>query len=307
MVKLVLCCCSLAFPSWDEWGLLSSCGARSFHGSGVSGCGEWALGHTGFSSCSSPALEHRFNSCGARAQLFLGKWICPDQGSRLCLLRGQADSPPLSLQGSPSFPSFLQLVVGGAGMWIQAASSSNRAHKCHPHSLQENFLTYHSSGSLLECCLKWEDRAVQTTSLLILTSVCWAGVLWAVPITEESPPFKTPWSSQYCEALILWPPDEKNWLIGKTPDVGKDWRQEEKRTTEDEMAGWHHQLDGHEFEQVPGVGDGQGSLVCCSPWGRKESDMTEWLNWTDQVIDESSARWRAVQAPSAEAGPPQAP
>ena len=80
------------------------------------------------------------------------------------------------------------------------------------------------------------------------------------------------------EAPILWPPDVKTWLIGKDPDTGKDWRQEEKGMTEDEMAGWHHWLDGHEFEQAPGVGDGQGSLVCCSPWGRKESDTTEWLN-----------------------------
>ena len=71
------------------------------------------------------------------------------------------------------------------------------------------------------------------------------------------------------ETLTLWPSDAKNWLIWKDPGAGKDWRQEEKGTTEDEMVGWHHQLDGHEFEQVPGVGDGQGSLVCCSPWGRR--------------------------------------
>ena len=73
----------------------------------------------------------------------------------------------------------------------------------------------------------------------------------------------------------------KNWLIWKGPDAGKDWRQEEKGTTEDEMVGWHHRLDGHEFEQASGVGDGQGSLPCCSPWGHKESDTTEQLNWTD--------------------------
>ena len=67
------------------------------------------------------------------------------------------------------------------------------------------------------------------------------------------------------EVLGLWPPAAKNWLIGKDPDAGKDWRQEEKGMTEDEMVGWHHPLDGHEFEQAPGVGDGQGSLSCCSP------------------------------------------
>ena len=72
------------------------------------------------------------------------------------------------------------------------------------------------------------------------------------------------------ETPILWPPDVKNWLIWKDPDAEKDWRQE-KGTTEAEMVGWHHRLDGHEFEQAPGVGDGQGSLPCCSPWGRKAS------------------------------------
>ena len=84
------------------------------------------------------------------------------------------------------------------------------------------------------------------------------------------------------EAPIIWPPDVMNWLIGKDPDAGKDWGQEEKGTTEDEMVGWHHWLNGHEFEQALGDGEGQGGLVCCSPRGHKESDTTEWLNWTDQ-------------------------
>ena len=83
---------------------------------------------------------------------------------------------------------------------------------------------------------------------------------------------------------ILWSPDAKNWLIGKDPDAGKDWRWKEKRTTEDEMTGWHHWLNGHEFEQTLGAGDGQGSLVCCSPWGRKESDTTKRLNWTENLM-----------------------
>ena len=83
------------------------------------------------------------------------------------------------------------------------------------------------------------------------------------------------------EAPILGTPDVKSQLIGKDPDAGKDWRKEEKGLTEDKMVGWHHQLNGYEFEQVPGDGDGQGSLACCSPWSRKESDMTEWLNWTE--------------------------
>ena len=82
------------------------------------------------------------------------------------------------------------------------------------------------------------------------------------------------------ETAILWPPDVKSWLIGKDSEAGKDWRQEEKGATEDEMVGWHHPLNGHEFEQTPRDCEGQGSLECCSPWGRKESDTTEWLNNT---------------------------
>ena len=78
---------------------------------------------------------------------------------------------------------------------------------------------------------------------------------------------------------ILWPPDLKNWLIWKDPDAGQDWRQEEKGMTEDETVGWHHQFDGYEFQQALGLGDGQGGLACCSPWGCKESDTTEQLNW----------------------------
>ena len=83
------------------------------------------------------------------------------------------------------------------------------------------------------------------------------------------------------ETPILWPPDAKNWFIWKDPDDGKNWRPREKGTTEDEMAGWHHWLDRREFEWTPGVGDGQGGLACCNSWGCKESDMTEWLNWTE--------------------------
>ena len=90
------------------------------------------------------------------------------------------------------------------------------------------------------------------------------------------------WSSN------TWPPDAKSWLIRKDPDAGKDWRQEEKRTEKDKMAGWHHRFNGHEFEQTPGNGEGQGSLACCSLWGHKESDMTEWLNNTNR----NSYQWR---------------
>ena len=85
------------------------------------------------------------------------------------------------------------------------------------------------------------------------------------------------------ETPILWLPDAKNWLVWKDPDAGKDWGQE-KGMTEEEMAGWHHQLKGHEFGSTLGVGDGEGSLERCGPWGCKQSDTTKWLNWTDVLL-----------------------
>jgi len=102
------------------------------------------------------------------------------------------------------------------------------------------------------------------------------------PVLERKSVLNSHWKDWcWSETPILWPPDAKNWLIRKDPDAGKDRRWEEKGMTEDEMVGWHHWLSGHEFEYTLGVGDGQGSLVCCGLWGRKESDTTEWLNWTE--------------------------
>ena len=100
-------------------------------------------------------------------------------------------------------------------------------------------------------------------------------------IKPVNPKGNQPWiftgrTDAEAEAPILWSPDAKSWLIGKDSDAGKDWRQEEKGITKDEMVGWHDQLNGHEFEQTLGDGEEQRSLVCCSPRGRKESDMTEW-------------------------------
>ena len=85
------------------------------------------------------------------------------------------------------------------------------------------------------------------------------------------------------ETPVLWPPHAKSWLIGKDSDAGRDWGQEAKGTTEDEMAGWHHWLDGHESEWTPGVGDGQGGLVCCGSWGPKKS-WTQLSNWTELIF-----------------------
>ena len=89
------------------------------------------------------------------------------------------------------------------------------------------------------------------------------------------------------EIPVLWPPHAKSWLIGKDFDAGRDWGQEEKGMTEDEMTGWHHRLDAHEFGWTPGIGDAQGGLACCDSWGRKESDTTEWLNWTEPFSKQS--------------------
>ena len=118
---------------------------------------------------------------------------------------------------------------------------------------------------------------------------CWKRYLSPLDCKEikpVNPKGNQPWifivrTDAEAETLIFWPPGVKNWLTRKDPDARKDWRQEEKGTREDEMVGWHHWLDAHVFEQVLGVGDGQGSLECCSPWGCKEWDTTKLLNWTE--------------------------
>ena len=116
------------------------------------------------------------------------------------------------------------------------------------------------------------------------------GPLDCKEIKPVNPKGNQPWiftgkTDTEAEAPILWPPDVKSWLTGKDPDAGKDWRQEGKGMTEDKMVGWHHQLDGHEFEQARGVGNGQGSLASCSPQGHTESDMTEWLNNNNATLE----------------------
>ena len=112
--------------------------------------------------------------------------------------------------------------------------------------------------------------------------------LKALPLRLDQPWVFIGRTDVEAETPILWPPDAKSWLVGKDPDAGKDWGQEEKGTTEDEMVGWHHQLDGHGFEWTPWFGDGQGGLACCSSWGRKELDTTEWLNWTEGSEEKST-------------------
>ena len=92
------------------------------------------------------------------------------------------------------------------------------------------------------------------------------------------------------EGPVLWPPHAKSWLTGKDSDARRDWRQEEKGTTEDEMPEWHHWLNGRECEWTPRVGDGQGGLTCCDSWGRKDSDVTEQLNWTENFLGDNDLK-----------------
>ena len=105
----------------------------------------------------------------------------------------------------------------------------------------------------------------------------WKEIKW-VNTKGNQPWIFTGSTDAEAQVPIFWPPDTKSWHVEKDFDDGKDWRQEEKGTTEDEIVGWHHWQDSHEFEQALGVGDGQGGLACCHPWGHKESDTSEWLN-----------------------------
>ena len=141
-------------------------------------------------------------------------------------------------------------------------------------------------------CESWTIKKAERQRIDAFELWCWRRLL-RVPSTarrsnqsilkEISPGCSLEGLMLKLKLLILWPPDAKNWLIWKDPDAGKDWRQEEKGMIEDEMVGWHLRPDGHEFEQALGVGEKQGCLVCCSPWGHKESDTTERLNWTELI------------------------
>ena len=141
-------------------------------------------------------------------------------------------------------------------------------------------------------CESWTVKKAEHRRIDAVELWCWRRLLSPLDCKEIQPVHPKgdqSWvfigrTDAEAETPILCPPDVKSWLIWKDLDAGKDWGQEDKGTTEDEMVGWHHQLNGHEFEQAPGVGDGQGSLACCSPWGHKESDMTEQLSWTEPCL-----------------------
>ena len=142
-------------------------------------------------------------------------------------------------------------------------------------------------------CESWTVKKAEHWRIDAFELWCWRRLL-RVPWTAEIQPVHSkgaqPWvffgrNDGKAETPVLWPPHVKSWLIGKDSDAGRDWGQEEKGRMEDEMAGWHHRLDGREFEWTPGVGDGQGGLACCNSWGHKESDRTDWLtelnHWND--------------------------
>ena len=139
-------------------------------------------------------------------------------------------------------------------------------------------------------CESWTVKKAEGWRIDAFELWCWRRLL-RVPARDIQPVHSKgdqPWdffgrNDAKAVALVLWPPHAKSWLIGKDSDVGRDWGQEEKGMTEDEMAGWHHWLDGHESAWTLGVDDGQGGLACCDSWGRKESDMTERLIWSDLI------------------------
>ena len=138
--------------------------------------------------------------------------------------------------------------------------------------------------SVVMCgCESWTIKKAEHQRIDAFELWYWRRLLRVMDSKEIHPKGNQSWifigrTDAEAETSILWLTDAKYWLIGKYPDAGKDWRQEKKGTTENEMVGWHHWLNGYEFEHAPGVGDGQGGLTCCSPWGHKESDTIEWLN-----------------------------
>ena len=145
-------------------------------------------------------------------------------------------------------------------------------------------------------CESWTIKKAEHWRIDAFELWCWRRLL-RVPWTarrsnqsilkEISPGYSLEGLMLKLKLQYLGPPDAKSWLIWKDPDAGEDWGQEEKGTTEDEMVGWHHWLNGHGLGYTPGVSDGQGGLVCCSSWDRKESDMPERLNWLAKAILQS--------------------
>ena len=138
-------------------------------------------------------------------------------------------------------------------------------------------------------CESWTVKKTECRKIDAFELWCWRRLLSPLDCKEIQPVHPKgdqSWvfigrTDVEAETPVIWPPHVKSWLIGKDPDAGKDWGQKDKGTTEDEMVGWHHRLEGLEFEYTLGVGDGRGGLVCCDSWGHKESNTTGRLNWTE--------------------------
>ena len=185
---------------------------------------------------------------------------------------------PVFLLGEPQGQGSLVGCIYGVAQsrtWLkQLSSSSSQSYAFSSSHVWMWELDHKESWALKNWCF----QTVALKKTLESPSVC-------KEIKPVNPKENQPWifigrtdAEAEAEALILWPPSAKSQLIGQNPDAGKDWRQEEKGMTEDELVGWHHQLNGHESEWSLGGSEGQGSLECCSPWSHKEPDMTEWLN-----------------------------
>ena len=216
------------------------------------------------------------------------------------------------IDGSPpgsAIPGILQartlewVAMSFSNAWKWKWSCAVVSNSSQPHGLQPTRLLHpwdfpgKSTEVGCHCLLQWMWELDYKESWALKHWCFWSVVLektlespldWK-GIKPASPKGNQSWifigrTDAEAETPILWPCDAKNWLLGKDPDAGKDWRQEEKGTTENEMVGWHHWIDGHKCEHALGVDDGQGSLACCILWGCKESDMTERLNWTEPVL-----------------------
>ena len=150
---------------------------------------------------------------------------------------------------------------------------------------------------MLLCHQIQKEITLARYSLISLSSIPMAiGFLMTINAKENQPRIFIERTDAKAEAPILQPPDPKSWLIGNDPDAGKDWRQEEKGMTEDEIFGWHHWLSGHEFEQTLRDGEGQESLACCSPWGCKELDLA--TEKRHQSIKRSTMQWCTRMQPT---------
>ena len=249
---------------------------------------------------------------------FLLQQIFPTQGSNpclLCLLHWQEDCWPLYHLGSPLGPVLfviISLCIPLNFYFLEMKFRSFQLWNLNTYISKRCLLLGRKVMTNLDSILKSRDITLSTkvhlVKALVFPVVMYGSEIWTIKKaknwcfwtvvlekTLESPldckeiqPVYPKGNQSWifigrteAETTILWPPDAKSWLIWKDPDAGKDWGQEEKGMTEDEMVGWHHQLNGHGFGWTLEVGDGQGGLACCGSWGCKELDMTERLNWTE--------------------------